>query len=304
MELIKGVSDSMKVSVPPSATVLPVEFFDANGESVGNATPVENANGVLTIPVPYEAVATEGERSAKVTFLVGGSEFEREVYFNVATPYMDLHEVKDLLGSGTSSVEAFKAEAAARNIINVFCGQSFGHSTKTLEVMASDTNVIPLPEHLIRLDRLEEAGITVFDRDDEYPAGGFFGDDVYAVSGSGWFIQSQRGGVHTWTDREEYSVNPIRVPSAMRNQRFKENLFYNISGEFGYRAVPSEVREAAALLIEDYSCMESIYRDKFIKSIDTSSWRAEFHGRAFEDTGNARANILLQPWVVDRMLVI
>jgi hypothetical protein len=73
---------------------------------------------------------------------------------------------------------------------------------------------------------------------------------------------------------------------------------YNISGQWGWNSVPAAVQEAAALLAHDYACADVLYRDRYLTSMTAADWRIQFNAGAFSDTGNVRANQLLEEYVI------
>ena len=58
------------------------------------------------------------------------------------------------------------------------------------------------------------------------------------------------------------------------------------------------------LLVNDYACGEQMYRDRFLQSYKNADWRLQYYSAAYYDTGNARANLLLAPWVVSGISVV
>jgi len=83
-------------------------------------------------------------------------------------------------------------------------------------------------------------------------------------------------------------------------QEFKEGVIYPISGVWGYEAVPESVKEAARLLVNDYACADSQYRDRYLTSMTAADWRIQFNSGAFVRTGNVRADQLLSEYVTTR----
>lgn len=79
---------------------------------------------------------------------------------------------------------------------------------------------------------------------------------------------------------------------------WKQDYPFEITGDWGYKTVPAPVKEAARLLVNDYACSESAYRDRYLESIKAADWRLQFSSRAWESTGNARADMLLSEFVM------
>jgi hypothetical protein len=90
----------------------------------------------------------------------------------------------------------------------------------------------------------------------------------------------------------------ITVPWSTCAVEFNSYAKYTITGVFGWEFVPYEVVEAMKLLVNDYSCSENMYRDRYLQSISTADWKLIFASQVFEDTGNARADTLLNAYKV------
>ncbi len=78
----------------------------------------------------------------------------------------------------------------------------------------------------------------------------------------------------------------------------KNDYPFEITGDWGYKSVPAPVKEAARLLVNDYACSEQLYRDRYLESIKAADWRLQFSSRAWEYTGNVRADQLLSEYVI------
>jgi hypothetical protein len=208
--------------------------------------------------------------------------------------------LKQVWPEGTD-VELRQVERAVRTAINAHTGQSFSNKVETKRVRGNDSNILPLPERL-----LEFTGI----------GGNFFGNTSgLEVTGGGWYLTTggDLGLPFIPSIRQDaWDINsgshlelpvPIRLPHWVRRSTgntFYRNYHYEISGTWGWKSVPAEVREAAKLLVNDYACGDSIYRDRFLTSMTAADWRIQFNNRAFNGTGNARADQLLSGYILDR----
>lgn len=281
MELIKGLKRDVKISLPPEATGVVAQVKDANGTNIGNPINITLNNGLASFNVPFAAVAEEGERSVVVSFTMESQSYSRTLPISVVTPYLDLWEIHEVFNEASiSDAEAWKLERAVRNVINAHCGQSFGYAHKAVSILGDRGIALSLPERLVSLD--EEL------------------QDIYVITGDGWFLK-KKPLVHDW---EYETSSPIVAPLQSSPGEYMNDAEYLVSGYWGYESVPTEVVEAAKLLVEDYACADQSYRDKFVTSVSSADWRMQFHDGAFYDTGNSRANLLLSPYVANRMRVI
>lgn len=307
MELIKGYLKTVKVPVPGAATALSASITSADGAVVIAASvPVEHDDdkGLADILIPYEAVAEERNLLLHVEFTIESNTYDKKVTLNVATPYLELYELEQILENDNED-EAWAIEAAVRHIINAHTGQEFGVSEEPMTIVGNYENVLGTTRPIIRLDKLVEDGIAVYDRSVPQGTDWFLGKDGYTVTGDGWYVKRPQYGVNSIkADRGNYySSNPIKAPSWHDNS-FVNDVTYEVHGRFGYEEIPPEVVEAAKLLVNDYACEDSMYRDRYLKSVRSADWRIEYAAGAWVATGNARADLLLGPFVVNRILVI
>lgn len=310
MELIKGIDNEVKASFPASASGFSAQVKNAADVNVGAAiNPVdedEDTGGIQTnntlvrFPIPHSVVVEEGKYKLVISYTVDSQPYTRTIHFHVATPYLDYWELREILTEeeGFTDDEVWKVERAARYIINVMCGQEFGYSYKTVRFIGESGTALSLPERLISIDKLDEGGNAIFDVDNDIGIGQF------VITGTGWFLKRPSWANNSWTpDYDYYTSDPIVAPP-IRGGRYTNDVEYSITGWFGYEEVPEAIKEAMKLLVNDYACAEQMYRDRFLESMKSADWRLQFNQGAYRKTGNARANVLLSPYVVNRMAVI
>lgn len=299
MELIKGLTQNIKKSLPAGATSVTAVVYDSRGNNVGTGA-VELDNSLATVTVPYSVVNAEGNYVLRVSFVMDSNPYSTETPFNVATPYLDLWELQEIL-EYTDHDDAWRVEAAARHIINAHCGQSFGLREDTIKVRGDGSPALTLPERTESIDLVTRNGHVVYnvlETNGDY----FLGEGRYRLSNHGFYLNrlsASEGGYYEYT-----SSDPIVVSPQTANVYRKKETQWEITGTFGHKFVPEEVREAMRLLVNDYACGEQMYRDRFIQAISASDWRLQYNDGAYSDTGNARANLLLSNHVINRMMVI
>lgn len=304
MEIAKGYTTVVQFPIPDDVECLVT--IEKAGTTIApfSVTP-ETGSHVVEVPLPYSAVHEEGTIKVSLTFTMDSQVYTKTRELKIITPYLDLWELKEIIGTDATDEECWTVEFAVRNVINAFTGQSFGVEEGTFTIMGNTNKVLGFTRPCLRLDKVIEGTETRYDVTDVH-GDSFLGKGEYTVTGDGWFLKrpswdtddfrSNYGDVY-------YTVNPIRPPT-FRSNLFKNDVVYTVKGRFGYEEVPAAVREAAKLLVNDYACADSMYRDRYLKSVRSADWRLEFVGSAFLATGNARADLLLGPYVVNRMLVI
>lgn len=322
MELLRATAPEVKFTLPTNNTA-GVEATCSYGTGDPKTLSVTVTGGVAKARLPYLHV--EGTGQVDWVFTIPGSgTFTEKVPFEVVTPYIGLDELKDM---GVPADKAKDVEAAVRHIINAHTGQSFGFKPdRTITVEGHGDSAVRLPERLIELKGLStmtsvldhRAAIVVsdgwylkkswahvtgpLDNDSlywgEYSGGTPFDNNIYGDpdgDGEGPFVGplgSRPGGV-------------IVAPNAGgRATPWKDDYPFAIHGDWGYKQVPEPVKEAAKLLANDFACNEQLYRDRYLESIKAADWRLQFNSRAWDNTGNARADHLLSEYVLLDWLVI
>lgn len=213
----------------------------------------------------------------------------------VVTPILTASEIRaiDSVVFAEDS-EVFKIEKAVRHIIQAYTGQEFGHFIGTERVKGDGGPALFLPHRIIELIEVNGAAVgNHFSVDpDGYilrqrhsgPTYGF--PEVPPVKADFYGYHMHVGGV---------IHNPNNV--SLRNWTKETHSIY---GRWGYETVPAAVKEAAKLLVNDYACADSQYRDRYLQSMTAADWRIQFNSGAFLRTGNVRADQLLSDFVVTR----
>jgi hypothetical protein len=305
MELHTKTVSTVEFNLPTEDTVVTSAKYSFNGGNQVNLIP-ETSGAVATAKLPY--FASEGPLTVTWSFVIPGvGNFNDAQHYDVVTPYLTIAEVKKIFPEATNE-EAFDVEAAVRHVINAHCGQSFGYAVKTITVEGHGESALRLPERLIELTGLATLtatlnthrsiitsdgwylkkgwtdSITPIESTDEY----FYGADVYNDAEPG-----EPG-------YEKPSHGPIIVAPGThsRSTPWRDDYPFTITGKWGYLNVPQPVKEAAKLLVNDYACSEIAYRDRYLESIKAADWRLQFSSRAWEYTGNVRADHLLSEFVL------
>lgn len=235
---------------------------------------------------------SEGELFVSWTFAINSVQITKVDNFDVVTPYLTITEVKKVYPEATDA-EAIEVEAAVRHIINAHTGQTFGFSTETISVEGHGERALRLPKRLVEL-----TGVSTLTY--------ILNPHAFAIVSDGWFIKKRWSDVigTRLTDDEYFGEDSrpagiITAPSVSGTaSRWKDDYPFDVTGDWGYKTVPYPVKEAARLLVNDYACSEIAYRDRYLESIKAADWRLQYSNRAWEYTGNVRADQLLSEYVI------
>jgi len=291
----------LDVPVTPVPGTLEVVVYD-QGVAVHTVNTVTVEGGRYAITIPFSLVQHDRNLQVrwKFNYIEDGQTYEYDDLseVNIITPILPLREVKTILGEEFSDEEAADVERAVRYIIQAHTGQFFGKFVGKKAITGNGEPYLRLPMRLIGLNTVN---------------GNTYWNDALALRGSGWYLQAKSHGVPTiradfdgWhEDPWGYSNKaPIVAPYSKVLFNFIKNAEYVIDGTWGWNSVPAAVQEAARLLINDYACSDSQYRDRFLTSMTAADWRIQFHEGAFSNTGNVRANQLLAEYVLSRGWVV
>lgn len=294
MEIYTGNVQKVSVKVPFTATQADVTVVDDSGVLLHDFATVSKEAAGYSVTLPFFLVSND--RKFTINWTLRYEELGPRVYTNsvpvsVVTPYADIEEIRDALGPeeiNFTDAQLAQAERRIRGIVNKYTNQEFGKSVETIKVVGAGDNQLRLPKRLVSINTLGGAGVLP-------------NPDFYAIRGDGWYL----GYSTTPPLTDVIYTNPIHDPdSVWANGGFKENFVYTVSGTWGYESVPTEVKEATLVLIEDALCPDSEYRDRYLDNVRAADWRVEYSDRAFRGTGSVMADQLLDGYRRWSMTVI
>lgn len=316
MELLRGTAPKVRFYGPTPDTEIDVVTYSVNGVEpiVGTFAPVDGEDNAYEVQLPYLRSDVNDVEVVWHFDITGVTESFEEVFsYEVVTPYLTLPEVR-VIHRDVTDAEYLELEASVRHAINAHTGQKFGYDkNKTLTVEGHGERALRLPERLVELTGL--ATLTAH-----------LNPLTAIIVSDGWYLK--KGWTENVTARESTnayfganSVNMdilpgepgyekpghghiITVPGSARPSVWKDDYPFEITGNWGYKHIPSKVKEAAKLLTNDYACAEAAYRDKYLKSLRAADWRMEFSSRSWESTGNVRADQLLSEYVIMEWAVV
>lgn len=255
--------------------------FTKNGEEI-TATVIETAANI-----PYSVVADGGVVVVEWKYTVEGKQYTRFDSFNVVTPVFTPQELinHNQQFDALTDSQVVTLEKFVRLLIEGYTGQSFNQERGKVTLYGNGTSVLQSPKRVLQLD-------------------GYFSGAGYKLSTDGFGIEVYRGQVPGGAVIGNLAGGPIYDPYPYSDGSFRNNMKYEVTGTFGWHSVPEEVKQAALILAGEFSCDESTWRDRYIKSIRAADWRFDFNSGAFSGTGSLAADQLLSKYVVTRMAVI
>lgn len=259
----------------------------------------ENNLGSYTVNIPYQYTDRNKTLRLKWEYTINGTSVLREDEVFIVTPYVDFNHVQDLGFSTDSSdpnyksyKELLRAEKYARKQIEEYTGQKFYLYDDLYVVYGYDSDTLPVPSKINQLHELYSNDVLLLDTINaidnwNYPV---------EISESGYGIRINRAGL---LDNTVYTANGMVPPSIHDSSGiFQSGIAYKIQGRFGWEKVPDNVELAAIELMKDYFSKDTMWRNKYVKSVSTFDWDFEYTGDAYTGTGNAYADNLLADYVL------
>jgi hypothetical protein len=267
--------------------------------AVLNSVADENNPGTYVVYIPYSYTSRNRTLRLQWEYQVNGTNVARKDEVYVVTPYVDFNHVQDLGFSTDSSdpnyksyKELIRAEKYARKQIEQYTGQKFYLYDDLYVVYGYGSDILPVPAKINQVHELYARDILLIDNINEinnwnYPV---------EISESGYGIKINRAGQ---LDNTVYVANGL-VPPSIHDYSgvFQDGVPYKIQGRFGWDNVPDNVELAAIELMKDYFSKDTMWRNKYVKSISTFDWDFEYTGEAYAGTGNSYADRLLAEYVL------
>ena len=240
-------------------------------------------------------LAQGGAHKIVFSYNISSTTYTSETYFNVYTPYIAsstfFSNHADMQSGYGSKFDDY--EKKTRRVINTYCGQDFDYyGSKSFVIDGYNTRFLRLPFVIDTLstviadygdsdvETIHDSTDSTLDNIEKYnPVGNF---------GSSHAIRFKNKVSDT---RKDYVARTYR-------NKFNEKSDYKITGNFGWRFVPNNIRDAAELLIMDLMTDDSEYRRHRIHSVDMDTTRYRFDGDFHGSTGNVDADVLLMDYTL------
>lgn len=255
--------------------------------------------GVYVVYIPYQYTDRNRTLRLQWEYTIDTTSIVRSDEVYVVTPYVDFNHVQDLGFSTDASDPNYKsyrellqAEKYARKRIEQHTNQKF-YLYDDLEVAyGHDSDILPLSSKIYQIHELYARDVLLLDNLNginnwAYPV---------EISESGYGIKINRSNL---IDNVVYSANGMTSPSINGSHGgFQSGVQYKIQGKFGWERVPDNVELATIELMKDYFSKDTVWKNKYVKTISTFDWDFEYTGEAYTGTGNAYADSLLADYVL------
>ena len=268
-----------------------IEVTDPSTEyeyTILNLSDSSTTTGMVTSDVDSEVVLSfSADYDAEYRVTIDGSEH----FFTVVRPYVEPSEVAP---TPEELAQYTLHEELARAIIDSVVIEGFYYKKKVVDTVGLGADYLPVWDRVNRLNKLYENNVLVYDASDpsSYSTHYKLTDDKTAITidYSGQFNRSESAD--------------LIFPQAMSDlwdmkfgyRGFAKTFDYTLHLEIGYKRVPSEIKRAASLLIDDIACGKLEYIERYIKDYQTDQYKIRFDDRVFEGTGNMIVDKILSKY--------
>jgi hypothetical protein len=271
------------------------------------ATQLETDPGTYQVVLPLTLTTRQRNFKLDWLYMVGSETITHTSYLDVVKPYADITEVMQDLNFGyepsdpnyKSYHELIMAEKYARKVIESHTGQNFYLYDDVQIAYGTGSDVLPLPYKLNSLHELHASDLLLVDTINNVNNWNY----EPIVSETGFGLRVDRSNV---LDNTVYVANGMVPPSIhdLYSGPFMNGVKYRVAGKYGWDYVPDNVQQACIQLIGDFFSKDRVWTNKYVKSISTFDWDFEYSSDVYKGTGNAYADQLLYPYVLNNMVVI
>jgi hypothetical protein len=204
-------------------------------------------------------------------------------------PYATATEAIVYMGGKITQPQALEYERFARALINNIIGTPFSFNRKTVLVNGNGTDHLLFDERVGKVFNVWENGELVWSVDMvDSPLLYSRGNNPYNV-----IVTDLNDGevnrmehVNTWSTRYYYPT-------------FKAGYDYQVDAEYGWQVVPQDIKDATLLLINDISCGNNRYANKYIKQFANGPQNLSYFDNSIRGTGNLLVDNTLEKYKME-----
>lgn len=303
-----NTSKTLTLTLPsdPASNSVSVSLYHELGSLVSGPTAATRVStGVYSITYGQQAsgkyiLNSAGKHRIDFSYTISNTSYTQSMYINVYTPYVlssDFFTSYPELQLSKGSLFD-KYEKRARTIINTYCGQSFDYFPNKyiiLDGTGNETLHLPVP-----ITTVNKVTVNTGDDDEQviHDATDATLNNIEKVRQPFNFDTSYYVRYRNKSTERDYDRYPYRDGGAFPKRKFNSKSDYKIEGDFGWRFVPSEVEQAAELIIADLMNDDSEYRRHGIYNVDMDAVSFSMKSSFYESTGNIEADVLLMDYTM------
>lgn len=276
---------------------------DTDEELVTNQSANLDTTGVYYYQLPTSITSQYGVYRAVWEYTKSGHTLNPTNDFSVVVPYVTLNEVQEEHPElSTLTFNDFKKlERKARQIIETYANQVFApKGTQVYRLYGVGSDFLNLPERLYSLEYVakDDPRIVLYD---QFTSNGQImeRDDDGALVTGGDAVGQGPVTIVTWNPQNPHVIQRRygRNNRMFEGFTFNDRTLYLVRGEAGWERVPSQVNQAAKLLIGSAAAPEFAYHEVGVDVVRAADYRLEFSENPYETTGNVVADQMLSDYI-------
>jgi hypothetical protein len=272
MDVLRIPSLATNATIPGFSASTEYEYVivDDVDHSTITGTATSNNSGVLSITLPSEY---DGVYTVTIN--------DQDYYFNVVRPYVD----PTTKASTASEIKEYAShEELARSIIDSVIAEGFYYRKRFIETVGLGADYIPVWQKAQKVLKLYENNVLLYDamNPEDYP--------------TSYTLTSDKTAIMEETSEQTNRLEGAQLvlPSGGSDlldtkyiyRGFPKTFDYKILVAHGYVTIPSDIRKATELLVDDISCGKLEYYQRYITGYNTDQYKIQISQKAFSGTGN------------------
>jgi hypothetical protein len=216
-----------------------------------------------------------------------------EANLDIVRPYTNPND----LGTTASEVAEYKKwEIIARSLINTYTEPNFYNRKAILQVVGNGLDYMPVWKNVIRVMKVYENNVLVFDVDAEDPL-----TNVYNVK-----LSLDKTAIVKISPEQENLIetSPPNLPisrgdlweDGRRQGLFQSGHDFLFVVEEGPKSIPPDIQYATEMLIDDLKCGRLDYYQRYVTSYNTDQFRIQFDKSILNGTGNVIVDKILDKY--------
>ena len=235
----------------------------------------------ISVPLKYDADYKVQVYDAQGT--VTSADLVFEDFYEVRRPYVD----PNTKGTTATEIASYATdEQLARAIIDSIVDDGFYYTKKSIPAVGNGSDFIPLWDNVRKIVSVYENNVLLTDKTFELTKDGSAMTQTYV----GELNRSESAPVLLPASNSDYTELIYGYTG------FPREYDYRILAEVGYVNIPSDIKRATELLVEDISCGRLDYYKRYIGSYNTDQFRIQFDKAVFQGTGNILVDKILEKY--------
>lgn len=246
--------------------------------TVNGDTPLPSATQRYSVVLNMADTNVIGAGYITWTVVIDGDTVSKKDNISIVQPTVSINQIRtDLeLDDDTTDEQIMRAERRARIQIETITGEQFYTFVGTTWGKVVSYGVLRAAHRIVALTNVGNAG-------SEIPS------DYYDISEDRFKVYTR----YNYTAGDVYQ-SQFRINDPYLAFRQRSGTQVKLTGTFGWDSVPTEITEAALILIEANLCPDSIYRERYLVSMTAADWRIQFAPGAYASAGNVVADQILE----------